>query len=210
MSRSKSSKQWLHDHFADPYVQRAQKEGYRCRAVYKLLEIQKKDNILKPGMTIVDLGAAPGGWSQVAAKLLNGHGRVIAMDILPMQPLGGVNVIQGDFTTDEALAELLTQVAGKPVDVVLSDMAPNLSGMKAVDQPRSMYLAELALDFALRVLKPEGDFLVKLFQGEGFSEYLQNLRQHFKVIKTRKPHASRDCSREVYVLARKHKMSSPS
>ena len=200
--QSKSSKQWLRQHFADSYVIKAKKEGYRCRAVYKLLEIQEKDKLLRPGMTVVDLGAAPGGWSQITAEILQGKGSLIAVDILPMDPVADTTFIQGDFTTTEVLEQLLSTLDNKGVDVVLSDMAPNLSGMKSVDQPRSIYLAELALDFAKLVLKPEGCLLVKVFQGAGFTEFLQQLRENFREVKSRKPDASRDCSREVYLLAK--------
>ena len=206
MARSKSSHRWLREHFSDPYVQQAQKEGYRSRAVYKLKEIQDKDQLLKPGMRVVDLGAAPGGWSQYAGDLIGDPGHVVALDILPMDALAGVTVLQADFTENEALDLLREALSGAPVDLVLSDMAPNISGMVAVDQPRAMYLAELALDFAREVLKPGGDFLVKVFQGEGFDEYLKVLRAEFTRVVTRKPKASRGRSREVYLLARQMKV----
>ncbi len=206
MARSKSSHRWLREHFSDPYVQQAQKEGFRSRAVYKLKEIQDKDQLLKPGMRVVDLGAAPGGWSQYAGDLIGDTGHVVALDVLPMDALAGVTVLQADFTEDEALDLLREALSGAPVDLVLSDMAPNISGMVAVDQPRAMYLAELALEFAREVLKPGGDFLVKVFQGEGFDEYLKALRTDFTRVVTRKPKASRGRSREVYLLARQMKV----
>jgi 23S rRNA (uridine2552-2'-O)-methyltransferase len=201
-SRSKSSRQWLKDHFDDVYVKQAQKAGYRSRAVYKLLEIQEKDHILKRGMTVVDLGAAPGGWSQVASHIVGASGKVVALDILPMDSLAHVEIIQGDFTEPSVFEQLLEVLEGQEVDLVMSDMAPNISGMKAVDQPRAMYLAELAMDFAQNVLKPGGDFLTKIFQGEGFDEYLTVLRASFDKVVIRKPKASRPKSREVYMLAR--------
>lgn len=204
--RSKSSSRWLSEHFADEYVKRAQKEGWRSRAVFKLEEIDQKDRLLKPGMTIVDLGAAPGGWSQYAAKKLGRKGRIIALDVLAMEPLEGVEFLQGDFTEDEPLERLLATVGNARPDLVISDMAPNISGMDAIDQPKSMYLAELALDLAEKVLKPGGDFLTKIFQGEGFDEYLQALRSRFGTVVTRKPKASRARSREVYLLARNYRM----
>lgn len=202
MSRSKSSGRWLQEHFADPYVKRAQKEGYRSRAAYKLLEIQAKDRIFKPSLNVVDLGAAPGGWSQVAQRLVGESGRVFALDILPMEPISQVAFIQGDFQSDEVLEALMKLVGNTAIDLVISDIAPNMSGMNAVDQPRAMYLAELALDFADKVLKPEGVFVTKIFQGVGFDEYVKLLRQHFKQVVTRKPDASRSRSREVYLVAK--------
>jgi 23S rRNA (uridine2552-2'-O)-methyltransferase len=202
MARSKSSHRWLRSHFDDEYVKRAQREGYRSRAVYKLDEIQQKDRLLKPGMAIVDLGAAPGGWSQYAAKVLLGRGRIIAMDILPMDPLDGVEFVQGDFREDEVLDLLMEKLGSDRVDLVMSDMAPNISGMEAVDQPRSMYLAELAIDFAGQVLREGGDLLFKAFQGEGFDAMVKTLREQYRLVRVRKPKASRPRSREVYVLAR--------
>jgi len=202
VARTKSSRRWLDEHFNDPYVKRAQQDGYRSRAVYKLLEIQEKDHLLRPGMTVVDLGAAPGGWSQVAAPLVGAKGRIVALDILPMDALPDVEFIQGDFREEEVLDALLARLGDARVDLVMSDMAPNISGMKAVDQPRSMYLAELALDMALRVLAPGGDFLVKVFQGEEYDAYLREVRKRFGKVLIRKPKASRPRSREVYVLAR--------
>ncbi len=201
MPRSKSSHRWLKEHFDDPYVKRAQQEGHRSRAIYKLMEIQEKDRFIKPGMVVVDLGAAPGGWSEYLAKILGRNGRVIAMDILPMDPLSGVQFIQGDFMAEETYAALITAVNSAPIDIVTSDISPNLSGMKVVDIPRAMYLAELAYDFAKQVLKPGGSFLVKVFQGEGFDALMKSLRSDFKTVKTRKPQASRARSKEVYLLA---------
>ena len=204
MGRSKSSNRWLNEHFEDEYVKRAQQEGYRSRAVYKLIEMNDKDKIIKPGMTVIDLGAAPGGWSQVAANLVGHKGAVFALDILPMDPLPGVEVMQGDFREQEALDQLMAALAGRPVDLVMSDMAPNISGMKTVDQPRAMYLAELALDLARQVLKPDGTFLAKVFHGEGFDAFMKELRGNFRKVQTRKPKASRSRSSEVYVLARNY------
>jgi 23S rRNA (uridine2552-2'-O)-methyltransferase len=200
--RSKSSKRWLAEHFSDEYVLRAQREGRRSRASYKLEEIDQRDQLLRPGVTVVDLGAAPGGWSELAAARLAGRGRVIATDILPMEPLAGVEFLQGDFTEDEVLAELGGRLAGAPVDLVLSDMAPNLSGEGDVDQARAMHLAELALDLALAVLRPGGDLLVKAFQGAGYEDFVKALRREFASVVVRKPKASRARSREVYLLAR--------
>ncbi len=202
MSRSRSSRRWLREHFDDPFVRDAQRQGYRSRAAFKLLEIQRKDRLLRPGMRVVDLGAAPGGWTQVAAREIGESGVVIALDILPMDPVADAVVLQADFTESAGLDALATILGEQPVDLVLSDMAPNISGMKAVDQPRAMYLAELALAFAREQLKPGGDFLVKTFQGEGFDAYLRDLRRSFGRVVTRKPSASRDRSREVYLLAR--------
>jgi len=202
MKRSKSSQTWLKRHFDDPYVKEAQKAGYRSRAVFKLLEIQEKDRILKPGQVVVDLGAAPGGWSEIAVPLVGKQGDIIAMDILEMEPIEGVTFIQGDFTEQDVHNRLLAALDGRLVDLVMSDMAPNISGVKAVDQPRAMYLAELALDFAQEVLKPGGFFLAKIFQGEGFDPFLMALRQSFDKVVIRKPKASRPKSREVYLLAK--------
>ena len=182
MARSKSSTRWLREHFTDEYVRRAQAEGYRSRAVYKLLEIQEKDRLLRPGATVVDLGAAPGGWSQLAARLVGPRGVVIALDVLPIEPLAGVECIQGDFREAAVLEGLLNALNGRPVDLVISDMAPNTTGIKAVDQPRGMYLAELALDFARQCLRPGGDFLVKAFQGEGIDPFLGELRAAFAAV----------------------------
>lgn len=205
MARTKSSARWLREHFTDEYVRRAQAEGYRSRAVYKLLEIHEKDRLLRPGMTVVDLGAAPGGWAQLATRLVGREGRVIALDVLPMEPLAGVEFIQGDFRETAVLDQLLAALADRPVDLVLSDMAPNTSGIKAVDQPRGLYLTELALDFASRCLRPGGDFLVKAFQGEGFDAFLKDLRAAFAAVAPRKPRASRARSAEQYLLARNYR-----
>ena len=201
MSRSKSSKQWLKEHFDDAYVKRSQEEGYRSRAVYKLLEIQDKEGIIKAGMTVVDLGAAPGGWSQVVADLVGGQGNVIASDILPMEGLAGVEFLQGDFTEDAVFKQLLSMLPEEGADLVLSDMAPNMSGMRDIDQPRAIHLAELALDMARSILKPGAYFLVKTFQGAGFEEFQRETEQSFKSVKARKPKASRARSREIYLLA---------
>jgi 23S rRNA (uridine2552-2'-O)-methyltransferase len=205
MSRSKSSSRWLKEHFDDEFVLRAQKEGYRSRAIYKLIEIQQKDHILKPGMTVIDLGAAPGGWSEYAAKKLGSKGRMIALDILPMEPIEGVEIIEGDFREDAVLEQLLDLMDDAGADLVISDMAPNISGMEVVDIPRSYYLAELALDLARQVLKPGGGLLVKLFQGEGFDAYQKELKQSFSRVVMRKPKASRARSREIYALATGYK-----
>lgn len=202
MARSKTSKAWLKEHFDDPYVKRAQKEGYRSRAVYKLLEIQEKDRVIKPNMTVIDLGAAPGGWSQVAARLVGQNGIVIASDILEIDPLPGVTFVHGDFREEPVFQGLIAAIKDNPVDLVLSDMAPNMSGQDAVDQPRAMYLCELALDMAVKVLKPGGNLLVKTFQGEGYDAYRLAVKSHFKELITRKPAASRPRSREVYILAK--------
>ena len=202
MATKSGSRRWLKEHFNDPFVKLAQAQGYRSRAVYKLLEIQERDRLFKPGMTVIDLGAAPGGWSQVAAKMIQPKGKLIALDILPMEPLKGVDFIQGDFTDEVTLNALHDKLEGQKADWVISDMAPNMSGEKGVDIPRSMYLSELALDFTLSILKPDGGFLIKLFQGEGFDAYIALVRQSFKVVAMRKPKASRGRSREVYLLAR--------
>lgn len=202
MPTSKSSRRWLREHFNDPYVKQAQQEGFRSRAVYKLLELQERDKLFKPGMTVIDLGAAPGGWSQIVANLVGKNGRVIALDILPMDPVPGVEFLQGDFTEEAVLSELLERIGDTKADWVLSDMAPNLSGIDSVDQPRSMELAELAFDLAQQVLNKQGGLLVKTFQGEGFDAFLVALRRHFKKVIIRKPKASRDRSREVYLLAK--------
>lgn len=202
MARSKSSQRWLKEHFDDPYVKQAQKDGYRSRASYKLLDIQEKDRILRNGMTVIDLGAAPGGWSQVVSRVIGEKGRLIASDILPMDTIVDVTFIQGDFTEDAVFEELLAAVNNQPVDLVISDMAPNMTGMRSVDQVKAMFLCELALDFASKVLRPGGDFLIKIFQGEGFDNYLQEVRQAFEKVQMRKPSSSRDRSREQYLLAR--------
>jgi 23S rRNA (uridine2552-2'-O)-methyltransferase len=192
---------WMQEHITDYYVKQAKREGYPSRAAYKLLEIQAKDKIIQPGMIIVDLGAAPGGWSTVAIELLGGRGEVIALDCLPMNPPTGVHFIQGDFTENDVLARLMDYLNHQAVDLVMSDMAPNISGLKSVDQPKSMYLAELAVDFALQTLGSGGKFLIKLFQGEGVDQFIAGLRQNFAKIKIRKPKASRSRSSEIYVLA---------
>ncbi|HMV61492.1 MAG TPA: 23S rRNA (uridine(2552)-2'-O)-methyltransferase RlmE [Agitococcus sp.] len=197
---SKSSKDWMREHLEDSYVQKAQKDGYRSRAAYKLLEVNQKDKLFKAGMTVVDLGSAPGSWSQIAAQLVGTNGMVLASDILPMDALPNVHFIQGDFREDDVFNKLLDTLNGRPVDLVISDMAPNIGG-NASDQPRAMYLCELALDFTLRVLKPNGQFLVKVFQGEGYEEYRKTIMDNFTVLKSRKPDASRARSREVYLLA---------
>jgi len=196
-----SSKAWLKEHRDDPYVQQAQRDGYRSRACYKLLELQDKDRLIRPGMTVVDLGSAPGGWSQVSADLVGHNGRVVASDILPMDSLAGVEFIEGDFTEDEVFERILAAIAGEPVDLVISDMAPNMSGVTAVDQPKSMYLVELALDMARKVLSPGGSFVAKVFHGEGFDELFRDTRDSFDKVLTRKPKASRPRSREVYLVA---------
>jgi len=202
MKRTNSSQNWLRRHFNDHYVKEAQKAGYRSRAAFKLLEVQEKDRVIQPGQIVVDLGAAPGSWSQIAAPIVGKSGDVIAMDILPMEPLNNVTFIEGDFTEQDVHDQLLATLNGREVDLVLSDIAPNMSGMRAVDQPRAMYLAELALDFAQGTLKTDGDFLTKVFQGEGFDPYLRLLRQSFGRVVIRKPKASRPKSREVYILAK--------
>ncbi|MEZ5572954.1 MAG: 23S rRNA (uridine(2552)-2'-O)-methyltransferase RlmE [Halioglobus sp.] len=197
-----SSKAWLKEHREDPYVQQALREGYRSRACYKLLELQEKDKLIRPGMTVLDLGSAPGGWSQVAVARVGDSGRVVASDILPMESLPGVTFIEGDFTEDAVLAAIVAALDGKPVDVVISDMAPNMSGVLAVDQPRAIYLVELALDMARRVLAPGGAFVAKLFHGEGFDQVFQDTKTSFQKVLTRKPDASRPRSREVYLVAK--------
>lgn len=202
MARSKTSLNWLKEHFNDPYVKKAQKDGYRSRASYKLLEIQEKDRLIRPGMSVIDLGAAPGGWSQVTSRLIGGQGRLIASDILEMDSIPDVTFVHGDFTRDDVLAQILEAVGNSQVDLVISDMAPNMSGLPAVDMPRAMLLCELALDLAGRVLRPGGDFLVKVFLGEGFDEYHKNMRKLFDKVQTRKPDSSRDRSREQYLLGR--------
>ncbi len=201
MARSKSSQRWLKEHFADPFVKRAQAEGLRSRAAFKLDEILDRDRLIRPGMVVVDLGAAPGGWSQLARQRLGDGGRVVALDILEMPPLAGVEFLHGDFRQPEALSRLEAALNGQAVDLVLSDMAPNISGVGAVDQPRAMALAELARDFAQDRLKPGGAFLSKLFMGAGFDEYVRDLRRRYEKVTVRKPKASRSRSSEVYALA---------
>lgn len=204
--RTASSSRWMQEHFDDHYVKLAQKRGFRSRAAFKIEEIQEKDKLIRPGMTVVDLGAAPGGWSQVAVKLAGDSGKVIACDILPMDPIVGVDFLQGDFREEKVLDALLERVGDAKVDVVLSDMAPNMSGTGGVDQPRAMYLVELALDMCHQVLAPNGCFAVKVFQGEGFEEYMKSVREAFKTVKTRKPDSSRPRSREVYLVATGYKL----
>lgn len=200
MPRSKSSKQWLQEHLQDQYVKRSQEEGYRSRASYKLLELQDRDNFIKSGMTVVDLGAAPGGWSQVVAGVVGDTGRVIASDILPMKSIPGVEFVEGDFTQDEVLELLLDRLKDGGVDLLISDMAPKMSGMKDIDQPRAMFLSELALNLAKTILKPDAYIVIKAFQGEGFEAFLSAMRMTFRTVKVRKPQASRARSRETYLL----------
>ncbi len=202
MARSKTSAEWLKEHVDDIYVQKAQQDGYRTRASYKLIELDEKDQLIKPGMVILDLGAAPGGWSQVVGRKLNGNGVIIASDILPMDPIADVDFIQGDFTEQSVFDQIMEAVGGRPVDLVISDMAPNMSGMASIDQPGSMYLVELALDMARQVLKPNGQFVAKVFQGDGFDQYVKDVRESFSKVMIRKPKASRPRSREVYVVGK--------
>lgn len=205
-NKSKSSKQWLKEHFEDEYVLRSQKDGYRSRAIYKLIEIDEKDKLIKPGMTVIDLGAAPGGWSQYAASKVGKKGKVIALDILPMDTLDDVQFIEGDFREDDVLKRLMEAIGKDRADLVFSDMAPNISGMGVVDNPRAYYLAELALDLTQQALKPGGGLLVKLFQGEGFDGYLKRLRSAFSRVVIRKPKASRQRSREIYIVAKGYEL----
>jgi len=200
--RTRSSSRWLAEHESDPYVRQAREQGWRSRAVFKLEEIQRSDRLIRPGMTIVDLGAAPGGWSQFAARLLDGRGRIIALDLLPMPELAGVEFIEGDIESTEVVDLLHARLDGHQADLVMSDMAPNMMGIADVDHDRSMQLVELALDFACRTLRPGGDFLAKVFQGRGFQPLVVQLRERFETVKLRKPEASRRRSAEVYVLAR--------
>ena len=200
MKRNKTSKAWIHAHVNDPYVQRAQADGYRARAAYKLLEIDARDHLLKPGSVVVDLGAAPGSWCQVAVQRCGRDGKVFAVDLLPMEPVAGVDFLQGDFSEEAVLADLESRLGGAGVDLVLSDMAPNISGVATVDQARSIMLCELALDFAHRHLKQGGRFLVKVFQGEGFMAFRKAMEQVFASVQVRKPKASRDRSAEVYLI----------
>lgn len=200
--RSKSSKAWLHEHVNDPYVHRAQKDGYRARAAYKLLEINEKDKIMQTGTVLADLGSAPGSWSQVAVKCVGEQGKVFALDILPMQPIHGVDFIQGDFREESVLAQFEQLLTNRPLDLVISDMAPNMAGNAVIDQTRSYYLCELALDFAANHLKTGGTFLVKVFQGAGYQEYVNAMREVFAQVHTRKPDASRNRSSEVYLLGK--------
>ncbi|MBP5966724.1 MULTISPECIES: 23S rRNA (uridine(2552)-2'-O)-methyltransferase RlmE [Pseudomonas] len=201
MARSKTSLGWLKRHVNDPYVKQAQKDGYRSRASYKLLEVQEKYKLIRPGMSVVDLGAAPGGWSQVTSRLIGGQGRLIASDILEMDSIPDVTFIHGDFTEDAVLARILEAVGNSQVDLVISDMAPNMSGTPEVDMPKAMFLCELALDLAERILKPGGNFVIKIFQGEGFDVYLKDARKKFDKIQMIKPDSSRGSSREQYMLA---------
>jgi 23S rRNA (uridine2552-2'-O)-methyltransferase len=205
MARTKTSKAWMHEHVTDPYVKQAKREGYRSRAAYKLLEILERDKLVRTGMTVVDLGAAPGGWSQVLAPLVGEKGRLIALDILEMAPIRNVVFLQGDFTGDDATARLEAALEGRQVDLVVSDMAPNISGVGMVDQARSIHLAELALEFAAQRLKPGGTLLVKVFQGSGLDEYRRQLGAAFQTVAVRKPKASRDRSSELFLLAKGRK-----
>ena len=201
MAKKGSSRRWMHEHLSDEFVKKAQKEGYRSRAVYKLLEIVEKKAIIRNGDKVLDLGAAPGSWSQVAAKLVGSQGKVIASDILPIELIDGVDFLQGDFTEQSVYDDLLVMTDGAKVDVVLSDMAPNMSGQLSVDQPKSMYLAELAIEMAIKTLNPGGSFVVKVFQGDGFDVFVQNAKKAFKKVSVIKPKASRPRSKEVYLLA---------
>ncbi|MGH1487179.1 MAG: 23S rRNA (uridine(2552)-2'-O)-methyltransferase RlmE [Cellvibrionaceae bacterium] len=202
MARSKTSKHWLKEHFNDPYVKQSQEDGYRSRASYKLLELNKKDKLIRRGMSVVDLGSAPGGWSQIAADLVGDNGMVVASDILPMDAMAGVEFVEGDFTEESVLNEILSVLDGRPVDLVISDMAPNMSGMADIDQPKAMYLVELAFDLAHQVLRPGGSFVAKVFQGEGADTLMREMRKHYSSFVTRKPDASRARSREVYWVAK--------
>jgi 23S rRNA (uridine2552-2'-O)-methyltransferase len=202
MARSKSSGRWLKEHVNDPFVKQAQKDGYRSRASYKLIALNERDKLIKPGMLVIDLGSAPGGWSQVASKMVGDSGKLIASDILPMDALPDVDFIQGDFTEESVFDEIMSVIADRPVDVVISDMAPNISGVSSADQAGSIYLIELALDMAQRVLKPNGSFVAKAFQGEGYDEFVQLVREQFQNVFIRKPEASRARSREVYVVGK--------
>ncbi len=201
--RSKASGRWLQEHFDDHFVKEAQRLGYRSRAAFKLLEILEKDKLVKKGMTVIDLGAAPGGWTQIISQQLQGTGRIIATDILPMDHLPDVEFVEGDFTEEKVFQSILSLMNGQAADLVISDMAPNMSGMRDIDQPKSMYLAELALDLAVKTLSSEGAFVVKVFQGEGFDQYISDIKKTFLKVATRKPSSSRARSREVYVVAQK-------
>ena len=202
MSRSKSSNNWLQEHHAYHFVQQSKKDGYRSRAVYKLIELNEKDALFRPGQSVIDLGAAPGGWTEYASQFCQEQGKLIAVDLLPIEPVAGAMIIQGDFTEESVLEQILVAVKKQPVDLVLSDMAPNISGMESVDMPRSLYLAELALELARDVLQPNGVFVVKLFQGEGFDQLSASMREVFRSVKFRKPKASRPRSREVYAICK--------
>lgn len=202
MKRTKSGSAWMHEHVTDPFVKQAQREGYRSRAAYKLLEIDKRDRLMRPGMTVVDLGAAPGSWCQVVAQKQKGQGKTLAIDLLPMAAMAGLQVFQGDFASDAGLTWLEENLQGKQADLVLSDMAPNISGVVLRDQAQHYELCEMALDFCVRWLKPEGAFLVKVFHGVGFEEYRQHVRAAFATVQIRKPTASRERSNEIYLLGK--------
>lgn len=202
MARSKSSNRWLEEHVNDPYVKQAQIDGYRARAAYKLLELNEKDKLIRPGMTLVDLGSTPGSWSQIAGRLVGAKGRVIASDILPMDSLENVDFIQGDFTEEAVFNQIMALLGGAQADLVISDMAPNISGVDAVDQASSIYLVELALDMACQVLKAKGNFVAKVFHGEGYDDYVKQVKTHFEKVVIRKPDSSRARSREVYVVGK--------
>jgi 23S rRNA (uridine2552-2'-O)-methyltransferase len=201
MARSKSSGRWLDEHFNDQYVKKSQQDGYRSRASYKLLELQNKDKLFKPGMAVLDLGSAPGGWSQVAMELVGKKGRVVASDILPMEPIEGVDFVEGDFTELVVYEQIIQVLGGKKVDLVISDMAPNMSGVTAVDQPKAMYLVELSVDMVDQILSPGGCFIAKVFHGDGFDELLKTARSKFNKVQIRKPDASRARSKEQYLVA---------
>ena len=205
MKARPTSKAWMQEHLTDEFVKRAQREGYRARSAYKLMEIDDKDKLIKPAMTVVDLGATPGSWSQLVVQRLHGKGRVIALDLLEMQPLSGVEFLQGDFREESVLKKLEEMLSGKKIDLVIADMAPNMSGINLVDQASVAYLAELALEFSLKWLKPEGNFLVKVFVGTGFDDIVRSMKQGFEKVVTRKPKASRDRSSEVYLLGLKRR-----
>lgn len=205
MKARPTSKAWMQEHLTDEFVKRAQREGYRARSAYKLMEIDDRDKLIKPAMTVVDLGATPGSWSQVVVQRLHGKGRVIALDLLEMQPLSGVEFLQGDFREESVLKKLEEMLSGKKIDLVIADMAPNMSGINLVDQASVAYLAELALEFSLKWLKPEGNFLVKVFVGTGFDDIVRSMKQGFEKVVTRKPKASRDRSSEVYLLGLKRR-----
>lgn len=209
MKKAKSSKTWIKEHVNDFYVKQARKEGYRSRAAYKLVEISRRDHLLKPGMIVVDLGSSPGGWSQVALKMVGRHGKVFSLDILDMEPLPGITFIQGDFEEEATLIELRTKLGKKPIDLVISDMSPNISGVGVHDQARSMYLAELALEFSVEQLNSGGNFLVKVFQGSSFEQFLRTMRASFKKVVARKPEASRNRSNEIYLLGLKKQKRIP-
>jgi 23S rRNA (uridine2552-2'-O)-methyltransferase len=206
MSRKASSARWKARQARDPYVKRARAEGFRSRAVFKLSELQGRDRLLRPGSVVVDLGAAPGAWSQFAAGVVGDQGRVIAVDLLPMAPVAGVEIFRGDFSEDSVMNAVLATLHGSPVDLVLSDMAPNMSGTRVVDQPRAMHLAELAAEFAIQVLRPGGNMVIKLFQGEGFQEFVEASRARFASVRMRKPSASRSGNRETYLVARNFRL----